>query len=53
MKRNSMGDGLEILLRGLKLPAFVAYHAEVAAQAEKQGWSFNQYLYPFTGKKSP
>ena len=45
MKRNSMGDGLEILLRGLKLPAFVAYHAEVAAQAEKQGWSFNQYLY--------
>jgi len=45
MKRNAMGDGLEILLRGLKLPAFVAYHAEVAEQAEKQGWSFNQYLY--------
>ena len=41
MNSNSRGDGLEVLLRALKLPAFVAYHEEVAEQAEKQGWSFN------------
>ena len=35
MNRNSKGDGIEVLLRALKLPAFVAYHAEVAEQAEK------------------
>lgn len=45
MNRNSRGDGIEVLLRALKLPVFVAYHAEVAVQAEKQGWSFRQYLY--------
>ena len=45
MNSNSRGDGLEVLLRALKLPAFVAYHEEVAEQAEKQGWSFRQYLY--------
>jgi len=44
MNLNSKGDGLEILLRTLKLPTFVAYHAEVAEQAEKQGWTFRQYL---------
>ena len=45
MKNHSRGDGIEILLRALKLPAFVAYHADVAEQAEQRGWSFNQYLY--------
>jgi len=45
MNRNSTGDGTEVLLRALKLPAFAAYHEEVAEQAEKQGWSFKQYLY--------
>ena len=45
MNRNLRGDGIEVLLRALKLPAFVAYHKEVSEQAEKQGWSFNQYLY--------
>jgi DNA replication protein DnaC len=45
MNSNSRGDGLEVLLRAIKLPSFVAYHAEVAEQAEKQGWSFRQYLY--------
>jgi len=38
-------DGIDVLLRSLKLPSFVAYHAEVASNAEKQGWSFGQYLY--------
>jgi DNA replication protein DnaC len=38
-------DGVEVLLRSLRLPSFVAYHADVASKAEKQGWSFGQYLY--------
>ncbi len=37
-------DGVDVLLRSLKLPSFVAYHEEVGAKAEKQGWSFTQYL---------
>jgi DNA replication protein DnaC len=35
---------LEMSLRALKLPAFVAYQRQVAEQAEKGGWSFSQYL---------
>ena len=35
---------LQITLRNLKLPAFVAYHEEIALRAEQQGWSFGQYL---------
>lgn len=35
---------LEMSLRALKLPAFVAYQHQVAQQAEKGGWSFSQYL---------
>ncbi len=38
-------ESLEMILRALKLPSFVLYHAEVAITAEKQGWSFGQYLY--------
>ena len=37
-------DGLEIKLRALKLPSFVAHHAEVAGRAESGGWSFARYL---------
>ncbi len=37
-------QGVEGLLRALKLPSFVACHEEVAVQAERQGWSFIQYL---------
>jgi len=44
MKESITTQGLAPLLRSLKLPAFVSYHAEVAQQAEKQGWSFEQYL---------
>jgi len=45
-KRKQRGeDGVEVLLRSLRLPSFVAYHEEVGAKAEKQGWSFGQYLY--------
>jgi DNA replication protein DnaC len=38
-------DGVEVLLRSLRLPSFVECHGEVSAKAEKQGWSFGQYLY--------
>lgn len=37
-------DTLPMLLRALKLPAFVAYHAEVAATAEREGKSFCEFL---------
>jgi DNA replication protein DnaC len=36
--------GLEILLRSLKLPTFLAAHMDVARQAEEAGWTFAQYL---------
>jgi DNA replication protein DnaC len=37
--------GVEMLLRELKLPGFVRAHAEVAAQAEREGWAFERYLH--------
>lgn len=37
-------ESLQVLLRSLRLPSFVAHHEEVAVRAEKQGWSFGQYL---------
>lgn len=36
--------GLELKLRALKLPAFVAHHGEVAGRAETGGWRFEQFL---------
>jgi len=44
-KKKNGFEGLEGLLRALRLPAFVAYHEEVARRAEKEGESFGQYLY--------
>jgi DNA replication protein DnaC len=35
---------LDLLLRTLKLPSFARYRAEVAGQAEREGWSFERYL---------
>ena len=37
-------DGLLLRLRGLKLPAFVSHHAELASRAEREGWAFVRYL---------
>ncbi len=37
-------QGLQVMLRQLRLPSFVALHAEVAQQAERQGWTFDRYL---------
>jgi DNA replication protein DnaC len=42
---NNPEQSLELLLRGLKLPSFVARHQQVAVRAEKEGWSFGQYLH--------
>ncbi len=36
--------GVGVLLRALKLPGFVRAYAEVAAQAEREGWGFERYL---------
>lgn len=35
---------LTLMLRTLKLPAFVDYHEEIAAKAERDGWGFVQFL---------
>jgi DNA replication protein DnaC len=40
--------GLDVLLRSLRLPTFLASHAEVAERAAAQGWTFTQYLHHLT-----
>jgi len=42
--RAPVRDGLEMKLRSMKLPSFVAHHGEVAKRAEKGGWSFDRFL---------
>lgn len=42
--RTAAADVLVAQLRALKLPSFVASFAELAAQAERGGWSFQDYL---------
>lgn len=37
-------DSTPMLLRSLKLPGFARAYAEVAAQAEREGWGFERYL---------
>ena len=37
-------DALFVLLRALKLPAFVRYAEEIATKATREGWTFGQYL---------
>jgi DNA replication protein DnaC len=41
----SMQESLAILLRALKLPAFAHHYAEVAQKAEREGWTFGQYVH--------
>ncbi|MBM4185631.1 MAG: AAA family ATPase [Gemmatimonadetes bacterium] len=41
----SLAQSLAILLRALKLPAFARYAAELAQKAEREGWTFGQYLH--------
>lgn len=35
---------LDVLLRGLKLPAFVAHHESLGERATREGWTFERYL---------
>jgi DNA replication protein DnaC len=37
-------ESLATMLRALKLPAFTRYAEEIAHKAEREGWSFCQYL---------
>lgn len=39
-----MTAGLDMLLRGLKLPGIDAHWADVAATAEREGWTFEKFL---------
>jgi len=41
-------SSLDISLRTLRLPVFAAHYQEIANQAERQAWSFSQYLYHLT-----
>jgi DNA replication protein DnaC len=38
-------DSLVLLLRALKLPTIARHAAEIAHKAEREGWSFMQYLH--------
>jgi DNA replication protein DnaC len=38
-------ESLKILLRALKLPSFALYAEEIAAKAQREGWTFGQYLH--------
>src|SRR6202453_5467860 len=36
---------LAMLMRALKLPAFARYNEEIAQKAEREGWTFGQFLH--------
>ena len=38
-------QSLAILMRALKLPAFARYAEDIAQKAEREGWTFGQYLH--------
>src|SRR4051812_8379750 len=42
---SASADGAAVLLRSLKLPGFVRAYAQVAEQAEREGWRFERYLH--------
>ena len=45
MPSSSPADSLAILLRALKMPTIARLAAETAQKAEREGWSFGQYLH--------
>jgi DNA replication protein DnaC len=45
LQSTSAIESLGIMLRALKLPAFVRYAEEVAQKAEREGWTFGRYLH--------
>lgn len=40
----AVGSGLDVMLKALRLPTFAARHRELAEKAEREGWSFIDYL---------
>jgi hypothetical protein len=38
-------QSLAMMMRALKLPAFARYAEEIAQKAEREGWTFGQYLH--------
>lgn len=42
---NVTPPSLNVLLRSLRLPSFVSQHEEIARDAEREGWSFSQFLH--------
>jgi len=38
-------ESLALMLRALKLPSFARYNTELAQKAEREGWTFGQYLH--------
>ena len=44
-RRQDNHDGLPLILRSLKLPAFVSSYEEVSTRAEKGGWTFVRFLH--------
>ncbi len=42
---SSPATSLAMMLRALKLPAFARYAGEIAQKAEREGWTFGQYLH--------
>jgi DNA replication protein DnaC len=38
-------ESLAMMMRALKLPAFARHAGEVAQKAEREGWTFGQYLH--------
>ena len=45
MSETKTKESLALFLRALKLPSFGRYHQEIAQKAEKEGWTFGQYLH--------
>lgn len=45
MSDSKTKESLALLLRALKLPGFARYHEEIAQKAERDGWTFGQYLH--------
>jgi len=44
-KEDRIRDDTDLLLKALHLPSFVRLRRDVAEQADKSGWSFEQYLH--------
>lgn len=42
---SSPAESLGLMMRSLRLPSFARYAEEVAQKAEREGWTFGQYLH--------